>query len=205
MTFLRIIARYHPSLEVDNIVDLANKAYAYCRGKLILKPAVVSLDFGDGMYFDIVDTPIPTKNNKEVMFKEVFDIHSDRTDERVSFKYAVPSVVEIQNPNGIAYWDGSRLNAKGIVNVIGFLYPWLTDTGKYTLKYDDLDNPYNKALVLPVVAMMYSYLSRESGNETMAMMYESIAVKYINMHNANKVKPLLSNLTSIAKVVPHEL
>ena len=204
------ILEYFPTLESINDADkvkFIKEAYWYCVNKMRLRPVVVSLWFDGEGYCNLLNQ-VFTDGTKEVMFKEVIAVHCDNySDEKIGLIELIPSLSELKTPTGTAYQDGEVLYATGLVNIVGYAYPWLTNNGTYSLDEWSSIGAYkcSPCLLYPVVAMMYSLFCKESNLFNRAGMYESLAIKYITLYNDNLLEPKVSNLTETIKVGAYEL
>ena len=209
-------------------LDLINEAYWYVANKLVLYPIVVSLRFNELVSINLLNTEFVSKDVeyitemdgqeyelKSIMFKEVTAVHSaEHWDTHpVDFRNSedvietINYLIQLQEPTGKSYLDGEVVYAEGIINVLGYAYPYLCTSGNYHFKaYSDIkEKHFTPGLVYPLIAMMHAIHYRNRLEPNMESMYESLAIKYIKLYNDNVNKPKLSLFTSLKSGATYEL
>lgn len=211
-----------------NKLEMINEAYWYVANKLVLYPIVVSLKFNNLVSINLLNTEFVSKDVeyvierddqryelKSIMFKEITAVHSAEHWDTppVDFRNSedviktIDYLIKLQEPTGKSYLDGEVVYAKGIINVLGYAYPYLCTSGNYNFKeYDEIKAKYfTPGLVYPLIAMMHAIHYRNRLEPNMESMYESLAIKYIKLYNDNVNKPKLSLFTSLKSGATYEL
>lgn len=209
-------------------LEMINEAYWYVANKLVLYPIVVSLEFNDLVSINLLNTEFVSKDVeyvterddqmyelKSIMFKEITAVHSAEHWDTppVHFRNSedvietINYLIKLQEPTGKSYLDGEVVYAEGIINVLGYAYPYLCTSGSYNFKeYNEIkDKHFTPGLVYPLIAMMHAIHYRNRLEPNMESMYESLAIKYIKLYNDNVNKPKLSLFTSLKSGATYEL
>lgn len=209
-------------------LEMIKEAYWYVANKLVLYPIVVSLDFQELVSINLLNTEFQSREPeynteidgqeyllKSIMFKEITDVHSaehwdtypakfnDRNDAIDTINY----LIELQEPTGKSYLDGEVVYAQGIINVLGYAYPYLCTSGNYHFaQYNEIkEKHFTPGLVYPLIAIMHAIHYRNRLEPNMEAMYESLAIKYIKLYNENVNQPKLSLFTSLKSGATYEL
>lgn len=209
-------------------LEMINEAYWYVANKLVLYPIVVSLKFNQLVSINLLNTEFVSEDVeyvterddqmyelKSIMFKEITAVHSVehwdtppvhfRNSEEVI--ETISYLIKLQEPTGKSYLDGEVVYAEGIINVLGYAYPYLCTSGSYNFKnYNEIkEKHFTPGLVYPLIAMMHAIHYRNRLEPNMESMYESLAIKYIKLYNDNVNKPKLSLFTSLKSGATYEL
>jgi hypothetical protein len=209
-------------------LEMINEAYWYVANKLVLYPIVVSLKFNELVSINLLNTEFVSEDVeyvterddqryelKSIMFKEITAVHSAehwdthpvhfRNSEDVIEK--INYLIKLQEPTGKSYLDGEVVYAEGIINVLGYAYPYLCTSGNYNFtQYNEIkEKHFTPGLVYPLIAMMHAIHYRNRLEPNMESMYESLAIKYIKLYNDNVNKPKLSLFTSLKSGATYEL
>lgn len=209
-------------------LEMINEAYWYVANKLVLYPIVVSLKFNELVSINLLNTEFVSKDVeyvterddqmyelKSIMFKEITAVHSaehwdthpvhfENSEEVIE---TINYLIKLQEPTGKSYLDGEVVYAEGIINVLGYAYPYLCTSGNYNFKkYNEIEEKhFTPGLVYPLIAMMHAIHYRNRLEPNMESMYESLAIKYIKLYNDNVNKPKLSLFTSLKSGATYEL
>lgn len=219
-----VLEEYSDALKLEMIKE----AYWYVANKLVLYPIVVSLNFKELVSINLLNTEFVSEDVeyvteidgqeyelKSIMFKEVTAVHSAEhwdthpkpfeNDEDTIDK--INYLIKLQEPTGKSYLDGEVVYADGIVNVLGYAYPYLCTSGNYHFNnYSEIEEKhFTPGLVYPLIAMMHAIHYRNRLEPNMESMYESLAIKYIKLYNDNVNKPKLSLFTSLKSGATYEL
>lgn len=209
-------------------LEMINEAYWYVANKLVLYPIVVSLEFNDLVSINLLNTEFVSKDVeyvterddqryelKSIMFKEITAVHSAEHWDTHPVHFinsedvieTINYLIKLQEPTGKSYLDGEVVYAEGIINVLGYAYPYLCTSGNYNFKkYNEIkEKHFTPGLVYPLIAMMHAIHYRNRLEPNMESMYESLAIKYIKLYNDNVNKPKLSLFTSLKSGATYEL
>ena len=209
-------------------LEMINEAYWYVANKLVLYPIVVSLNFNECVSINLLNTEFTSKEPehyteiddqeyelKSIMFKEVTAVHSAEHWDIPPIAFTnneegietINYLIQLHEPTGKSYLDGEVVYAEGIINVLGYAYPYLCTSGNYHFKaYSDIkEKHFTPGLVYPLIAMMHAIHYRNRLEPNMESMYESLAIKYIKLYNDNVNKPKLSLFTSLKSGATYEL
>lgn len=209
-------------------LEMINEAYWYVANKLVLYPIVVSLKFNELVSINLLNTEFVSKDVeyvterddqmyelKSIMFKEItavhsaehWDTHPDHFKNSEEVIETINYLIKLQEPTGKSYLDGEVVYAEGIINVLGYAYPYLCTSGNYNFKkYNEIEEKhFTPGLVYPLIAMMHAIHYRNRLEPNMESMYESLAIKYIKLYNDNVNKPKLSLFTSLKSGATYEL